>query len=50
MGGDVGGDGDVTGVRDEDDDGHGVGDDDDDDVNVDDVAVVEGKSVGTLTR
>jgi len=47
MGGEVGGEGDVAGVRDEDDDG--VGDNDDDDVKGDDVAGVEDKSVGTLT-
>lgn len=49
MDGEVGGEGDVAGVRDEDDDGDGVGDDDDDDVKGDDVAGVEDKSVGTLT-
>lgn len=48
MGGEVRGEGDVAGVRDEDDDGDGVGDDDGD-VNGDDVAGVEDKSVGTLT-
>lgn len=50
MGGEVGGEGDVAGVRDEDDDGNGVGDGDDDDG--DDVAGVEDNkdmSVGTLT-
>ena len=44
MGGEVGGEGDVAGVRDEDDDGDGVGDDE---VNSDEVAGVE--DVGTLT-
>ena len=48
MGGEVGGEGDVAGVRDEDDDGSGVGDGDDDD-DGDDVAGVENMSVGTLT-
>ena len=47
MGGEVGGEGDVAGVRDEDDDGDGVGDDDDDEVNGDEVAGVENE--GTLT-
>ena len=48
MGGEVGGEGDVAGVNDEDDDDNGVGDGDDD-VNGDDVAGVEDMSVGTLT-